>query len=174
MLSVGQQQCCGQHTQAYIVHTTQQVNFLSKGSSDTHASCCFFHWSCFLLLFKAALESADMSHCSWTAARVTKSSREGSPPTVATLLGSQGRILPGCGQVVWSMQMCGLAGGLEGRHPGKMMHCWTYRRKFWLGWRFFKYECLENFISETSVAQLCFIAFPCNVKLPCIYLVWPN
>jgi len=137
MLSVGQQQCCGQQTQAYIVHTTRQVTFLSKESSDTHAGCCFFHWSWFLLLFKAALESADMSHCSWAAARATKSPREGPPPRVAALLGSQGRILPGCGQVRWPVQTCGLARGLEGRLPGKMMHCWTYRRNFWLVWRIF-------------------------------------
>lgn len=156
MLSVGQQQCCGQQTQAYIACITWQVTFLSTESSGTRADCCFFHWSWVWLLFKAALESADMSHSSWTAVRVTKSPREGWPPRVAGISRKDpASMWSGC-VVHVNVWPCG---GLEGRHPGKMMHCWTHWRKFWLLWRFFKYYCLGSFISEPSVVRLCFYSF---------------
>lgn len=120
----------------HILRITRQVTFLSTESSGTRADCCFFHWSWVWLLFKVALESADMSHSSWRAVRVTKSPREGWPPRVAGISRKDpASMWSGCA-VHLNVWPCG---GLEGRHPGKMMHCWTHWRKFWLVWRFFKY-----------------------------------
>lgn len=81
----------------------------------------------FLLLFKAALGIAEMSHCLCTAARVTKNPREVSPPECPSWGPEKGS----CQEAVRFCGPCKCVAS-EGRHPGKTMHCWAYKRNFWL------------------------------------------